>query len=165
MWVLQTSFIFLVRVGKFHCPEQVVLSRLSSLGFQKQSFQSNLRPDTRAVPVVLVGAASGEEDALRSHPGPSCWCSAWPRRLSWAVPSGEEHARWITQLSSGQTLICHPLSVSGMNKAFLGTAILESAVTCYHYSVLSLAAFNRAIFPSFMISNFGKVIVRIFLFL
>lgn len=49
--------------------------------------------------------------------------------------SGKERARWITEHGPGQNLICHPLSVSGMNKAFLGAAISESGVWCYRCSV------------------------------
>jgi len=48
--------------------------------------------------------------------------------------SAKERAGGIAEHASGRNLVCHPLSVSGMNKAFLGTAISESAVLRYHCS-------------------------------
>lgn len=56
--------------------------------------------------------------------------------LSLAVSSlsGKEHAKQITEHGPGQNVVCHPVPVSGMNKAFLGAAISESTVPHYRCS-------------------------------
>lgn len=48
---------------------------------------------------------------------------------------GEECARWISEHSPGQNLVCQPVSVSGRNEAFLRAAISEPLVLCYYCSV------------------------------
>lgn len=47
----------------------------------------------------------------------------------------KECARWISEHSPGQNLVCQPVSVSGRNEAFLRAAISEPVVMCYYCSV------------------------------
>lgn len=66
---------------------------------------------------------------------------------------GKECARWITEHSAGQNLVCQSASVSGRNKAFLRAAISEPVVLCYRCSVsylwqlLTVQVFLRIRFP------------------
>lgn len=67
--------------------------------------------------------------------------------------SGMECARQITEHGPGQNLVCHPVSVSGTNKAFLGAAISVYAGLRYRCSVsylwqlLIVQAFLHLWFP------------------
>lgn len=78
---------------------------------------------------------------------------------------GEECARWISEHSPGQNLVCQPVSVSGRNEAFLRAAISEPVELCYHCSVSypwQLSAVE--VVPSYKISTFRTAITNTFVF-